>query len=417
MGWRSGDFFHDRLNAPDLSAVEAADLQLQLTQFSNDPAIQDLLAATVADAKSSHQSRLVALNAMARADLEAAPVAWTKPILQILRSPESDLVRSGIAAARVLTLSKAGSVELDAALRQIGEDAQAVPETRLEALAAAGTLENLSPDLFTFLVGNVDPAKPWGVRNNAAVALGKAKLDRSQLLLLADALRTVGPLELAKLLNPFAACDDEAVGARLVENLKTAKAVSSLRPETVQPKLTKFPDSVQQKAAQLYALLNSDAGKQKEHLDQLMTQLPQGDIRRGQAIFNSPKALCSSCHAIGYLGGHVGPDLTSVGTIRTPRDLLESIVYPSASFVRSFEPMVVITKDGEQYTGVLKKDAADEVILVTGPDAEARIARANIAEMRQGSVSIMPQGLDEQLTHQELSDLLAFLKKTRGGAQ
>jgi len=68
-----------------------------------------------------------------------------------------------------------------------------------------------------------------------------------------------------------------------------------------------------------------------------MAELPGGDVRRGQLIFNNPKFACISCHSVGYRGGHLGPDLTSVGTIRTERDLLESIVYPSASFVRSYE--------------------------------------------------------------------------------
>src|SRR5581483_3719119 len=161
----------------------------------------------------------------------------------------------------------------------------------------------------------------------------------------------------------------------------------------------------------------ANASKQKQHIDQLLAQLPKGDVRRGQAIFNNPKVACSGCHAMGYAGGHVGPDLTAVGTIRTERDLLESIVYPSASFVRSFEPMIVLTKAGDDYTGVLRKDSAEEVVLVTGPETEVHIARPDILEMHQGNVSIMPQGLDTQLTLQEMADLVTFLKNTKWGAR
>ena len=95
----------------------------------------------------------------------------------------------------------------------------------------------------------------------------------------------------------------------------------------------------------------------------MLPTLNDGDIVRGQKVFNGSKAACLTCHAIGYLGGKVGPDLTSIGKIRTDRDLLESIVYPSLSFVRSFEPMTVATKDGRTLSGVLKKDAPDEVVL------------------------------------------------------
>ncbi|MBI4326986.1 MAG: dehydrogenase, partial [Chloroflexi bacterium] len=113
----------------------------------------------------------------------------------------------------------------------------------------------------------------------------------------------------------------------------------------------------------------------------------------------------------------VGPDLTTIGQIRTERDLLEAIVYPSASFVRSYEPMIVVTKSGEDYSGVLRRDSPEEVLLVTGPETEVRIGRSDVAEMRPGTVSVMPGGLGEQLTRQELADLVAFLKGTKWGAQ
>ena len=98
------------------------------------------------------------------------------------------------------------------------------------------------------------------------------------------------------------------------------------------------------------------------------------------------------------------------------RDLLESIVYPSASFVRSYEPYIVRTKSDEDYNGVLKKDAPDEIILATGPATEVRLARAEIAEIRPSTVSVMPAGMEQQLSKQELADLLAFLKATKWGA-
>ncbi len=64
---------------------------------------------------------------------------------------------------------------------------------------------------------------------------------------------------------------------------------------------------------------------------------------------------------------------------------------------------------------MLRKDAADEIILATGPNTEVRVARADITEMRPGRVSVMPAGLDEQLSRQELSDLVAFFKGTKWG--
>ena len=100
-----------------------------------------------------------------------------------------------------------------------------------------------------------------------------------------------------------------------------------------------------------------DAAKQRAKLEELLSGINGGDIRRGQAVFNGTKAACASCHAVGYVGGKVGPDLTRIGSIRTERDLLESIVFPSVSFVRGYEPVVVTTKvpGQDRSTGVIRK--------------------------------------------------------------
>jgi putative heme-binding domain-containing protein len=81
--------------------------------------------------------------------------------------------------------------------------------------------------------------------------------------------------------------------------------------------------------------------------------------------------------------------------------------------VRSFEPWVVLTKSGEQFDGVLRNESPEEILLVTGPNAEVRIPRHDILEIRPGTVSVMPGGLAEQLDQQELADLLAFLGATK----
>ena len=135
-----------------------------------------------------------------------------------------------------------------------------------------------------------------------------------------------------------------------------------------------------------------------------------GDIRRGQSLFNSPKAACATCHAIGYRGGKLGPDLTSIGQIRSERDLLEAIVFPNASFVRGYEPLQVTTTAGAVHSGVLKAERPDELVLTIGESQEARIPREQVADMQPGTVSVMPAGYGDQLSRQELADLLAFLK-------
>ena len=85
-------------------------------------------------------------------------------------------------------------------------------------------------------------------------------------------------------------------------------------------------------------------------------------------------------------------------------------MFPSSSFVRSYEPVVVTTKDGKFINGLIRKDAPDEIVLATGVNQEARIARSDIETILPSKVSVMPSGLDQQLSPGELADLVAFLK-------
>jgi putative heme-binding domain-containing protein len=95
------------------------------------------------------------------------------------------------------------------------------------------------------------------------------------------------------------------------------------------------------------------------------------------------------------------------------RDLLESIVFPSASFARGFEPYVVETKAGKSYSGILAREHIDAIYLLTTERIEIRIGRDEIETFAPGRVSIMPQGLDAQLSRRELQDLLAYLQSLR----
>ena len=180
--------------------------------------------------------------------------------------------------------------------------------------------------------------------------------------------------------------------------------------DTVKLRLAKFPDSIQQQAEVLYAAINVEAAKQKERLDELVGLVGQGDIRRGQVVFANSKASCVACHAIGYKGGNIGPDLSRIGKIRTERDLLESLLFPSVSLVRSYEPVVVVTHAGKLHNGLIRKETPDEIVLATGAKEEVRVSRAEIEEIRPSTVSVMPAGLDTQLTREQLIDLIAFLK-------
>jgi putative membrane-bound dehydrogenase-like protein len=419
-GGQFAEHFRRALAQGDFRDAERADLERQLARFARSPGIQELLVGVLGDAATPPAARLLAARAMAQSGLNELPAAWWTALKTALTDRDAELARAAVAVLRALPVPKPRQPELAAVLSALGGEADRPVELRLEALAAMpGGLAAVEPPVFALLLAELDPARPVARRSAAAKVLARARLTEAQWLALADALRTVGPMELNPLLEAFEGATSEAVGQRLVAALAEAKALASVRVDLLNERLAAFPASVQAAGRALLARLDADPVQQAAQLEALLAELRQlpGDIRRGQAIFNSPKTACATCHMMGYLGGRVGPDLTSIGQIRTERDLLEALLYPSASFVRSYEPVVVTLKDGEEVSGIVRSENDAELVLVVGADQEQRLPRSEVVDMRPGTVSLMPAGLADQLTRQELADLLAFLKATRWGAQ
>jgi putative membrane-bound dehydrogenase-like protein len=403
-------FLRDRLAAKELTAADRDELTGQLARFAKTPAVQELLTQQLREGPSGRDGAVLALHAMARSGLKEPPAAWVAGLEQVLASGDADLIREAVTTARALP-SKGRSEKFAAALLRVADDDKAPQSVRLGALAAVpGGLTAVKPATFDFLLARLDREQPVADRAAATDVLARAKLTPEQLLALTAAFGKIAPTEADRLLEAFAQSADDKVGETLIAALKTAPARSSLRPEFIKPRLAKFGPTVQKDAEGLYALLNADLAKQRARLDELLAELKDGDVRRGQMVFNSSKVACSACHAIGYLGGTIGPDLTHIGKVRAERDLLESIVFPSASFVRSYEPVEITTKKGKVYNGLVRRETPDEVVLATSATEEVRVARQDIDEVQPGKVSIMPAGLDQQLTRQELADLVAFLK-------
>jgi putative heme-binding domain-containing protein len=150
-------------------------------------------------------------------------------------------------------------------------------------------------------------------------------------------------------------------------------------------------------------------------LEKLLAELPEGDVQRGHEVFMSRKAACSTCHKLGYSGGTLGPDLSSLGRVRNRRDVLEALVFPSASIVRGYEPVIAELSDGRVVGGIITSESGHEITISTDAQKSTVISRADIEAMTPSSVSPMPNGLATLLTPQELADLVTFLVTEQRG--
>jgi len=165
--------------------------------------------------------------------------------------------------------------------------------------------------------------------------------------------------------------------------------------------------------AEARSLLEKGSEQQRAKLEKFQPLLAGGDATLGRAVFFGKKVACSACHAIGNEGGRIGPDLTKVGAIRSGRDILESILVPSSTFAQGYEPYLIATKDGNVLAGLIARQDAEAVVLKDASGAETRVRHDRIREIKRGTTSIMPEGLERNLSEEEFRNLLAFLQNLK----
>jgi putative heme-binding domain-containing protein len=403
-----------------MKAEERNELITHLVKYVKSTAAQTLIGSELATGSSERTKKLL-LGVIAKSGLKEMPVEWAFG-MAAAHSAYPGLLKDICLAMRAVPVNEDTWKLLSKSLfLMAGSDVTSLSD-ELKLLMCAttppGKIDLFSADEYPtsrplLCLSKLNKDESPLERSLAVDAILRSKVTSKLLLSVAESLTTTTPIDLARLLPAFEKSKDDAVGLALVKALEDPKVRPAVRLEQVKPILDKYGPKVQEAAKPLYAAFAADRAGETAKLESLLKELPAGDVRRGQVVFQSQKAVCATCHKIGYVGGTVGPDLTKVGSLRTERDLLESIVFPSASFVRSYEPVKLTTKDGRTVQGILKKDSPDEVVITLNATEEARIARDNIDEIKPGSVSIMPAGLDQQLTKQDLADLVAFLKANK----
>jgi putative heme-binding domain-containing protein len=120
---------------------------------------------------------------------------------------------------------------------------------------------------------------------------------------------------------------------------------------------------------------------------------------------------CAACHIFGGIGKEVGPDLTTIASRFKRRDILDAILFPSKVISDQYQAEMIQLKDGSIVTGVLVRESAAVVLLRTGenPDKPVSIPKGQIVERAVSPISLMPAGLLDDMTHEEIDNLLAFM--------
>lgn len=168
-------------------------------------------------------------------------------------------------------------------------------------------------------------------------------------------------------------------------------------------------DAIAQKVAELWpasvAALDDAANKQRlaERLtDQL---LASGRAAEGRAIYTK---VCANCHRLGEEGGRIGPDLSG-GNRRDLGYLIENLGAPSAQVADSFRTSLIELTDGQVIVGVILRQLPDRIEVQT-KDGVSTVDRREIEALAPSGRSLMPDGLLDPLSDQEVADLIAYLR-------
>jgi putative heme-binding domain-containing protein len=134
-----------------------------------------------------------------------------------------------------------------------------------------------------------------------------------------------------------------------------------------------------------------------------------GDAQRGARVFARPEVGCINCHRVNDKGADLGPALSEIGAKLGKDALYEAILDPSAGIAFGYEAWQIDLKSGDEAYGIIVSETADELVLKDAKAIAIRIKKSDIAARRQSKISLMPAGLQQTMSTQDLVDLVEFL--------
>jgi putative heme-binding domain-containing protein len=207
---------------------------------------------------------------------------------------------------------------------------------------------------------------------------------------------------------------DQAVAVLLKRPDRTADLLTAMEQGIVQRRdlslmqtvaLRQHSDATLQQRAIKVIGAASDA-KRDEVVRRFLPALDlRGDNQRGKAVF---QLRCQSCHRFGSDGFAVGPDLAGARSGGKEK-LLVNVIDPNREVPPNYFAYVVETKERDSYAGLIVNETASSITVRQPLGLEVVVPRAQIAKMQASRLSLMPEGLEEGMTNQDMADLVEFV--------
>ena len=162
-------------------------------------------------------------------------------------------------------------------------------------------------------------------------------------------------------------------------------------------------------------LLKYNRPRKEWKLEELASELDRLETGRsfgnGKQMFQA--ANCIACHKLGGVGNQFGPDLTKLDAAKSPpKEILHSILDPSAKIDDKYATFLFQTEEGQVVTGMIVEENSDVIKVIENPLASAKpreLKRGDVMGRKKSNVSLMPKGLLDKLTKEEILDLVAYV--------
>ncbi|MDB5348826.1 MAG: putative rane-bound dehydrogenase [Planctomycetota bacterium] len=327
----------------------------------------------------------------------AAPQGWAKAAAVLEKSTDAEVRLRATLLSLVFGDPKAGET-----LQAIVADKAAPEETRRAALQAVveAKIPGLAPKLRAMLDDRT-------LRGPVLRALATVP-DEGTPKVITDHYRELSPAEREDAINTLASRADfamsllDAIASGTIPprdlSVTTARQLQALGKPLITERLEKLwgssrPTSKEKVAlmARYKTLVAPESGK-------------AADPSRGRLVFNR---TCLQCHKLYDGGGDVGPNLT--GSDRASIDyILENVLDPSATVAREYRLTTTALHDGRVISGIIREQN-DKTVTIQTVNERIVLPREEIEAFTESPVSMMPEGLLEKLTSEELRDLIAYL--------
>jgi len=402
-------FLGQLLEKPNPTEADLQALAKFLPIFASNSTVTRALAEslTSTNAAVNEAQRAQLLDGIAALSLREPPVSLASAVVQCIRAPSSTVALAAIRAAAALRLSTAQEP-----LASIAFDSGQDVRVRLEAMRELVRRQpTVGPAQMDFLLGELCDTNVPAARLAAAEIVVSGKLSPKQINALLRAVQkepAVSPALILGLVERNGLAPEIAVPFLdyLAGSMDAGWTISAEQLIKVQAAV---PQGQRAAANALVARLSESISRQRQQLMDFVPLLTGGDYVRGEKVFYE-KGQCTTCHRIWENGGRVGPDLSKVGTIRSGRDILESLLIPSSTIAQGYETLNVTTEDGETYTGIRVGSSDNPLRLRLASGSEVVLHQNQIKGIERSKVSLMPEGLLNNLKREEMRDLLAFLQ-------